>query len=283
MFDQPRAGQFTQGTIFSCAYAEKYQGKAVYGLVITARCDAAQDKAPIYNFLPVVPLTEWIQNDGAEIILERVAQDAANTQRNLLQQAGLSDSLLKTTPANEIIEKQLLPLCEGDRKWEGRVAKFREASETLASIASLIKSGDQSAIKALLSVAGKYIDGVLKELAANRLLGHYILREMPTPDDQNGMDFVVLLREVHHIPNQLGKRIVAGIAPIDWRSAGVAGARCPVFCSNEDYCMPVARLKSPWMEHLMQSWTMLFARIGVEDIDVAQVKKSLASLGLEYQ
>lgn len=63
MFDAPRENE-TQGTVFSCAYAEDYTDTSVYGLVITARCDAAQDKAPIFSYIPVVSLPDWVLCDG---------------------------------------------------------------------------------------------------------------------------------------------------------------------------------------------------------------------------
>jgi hypothetical protein len=51
---KPTLGLLSQGTIFSCASAEDYPDCLVHGLVITARCDIAQSKVPIFNYLPVV-------------------------------------------------------------------------------------------------------------------------------------------------------------------------------------------------------------------------------------
>lgn len=87
MFDAPRQNEFTQGTVFSCAYAEDYPETTSYGLVITARCDAAQDKAPIFSYIPVVPLDDWILCDGASIAMDRIHADCLNTLRNHLKSA----------------------------------------------------------------------------------------------------------------------------------------------------------------------------------------------------
>jgi hypothetical protein len=56
----PQRGAMTQGTIFSCAVAEDYRACTTRGLIITARCDVANDKVRTYNYLPVVPFSDWI-------------------------------------------------------------------------------------------------------------------------------------------------------------------------------------------------------------------------------
>jgi len=280
MFEAPKQNQFTQGTIFSCGHADNYSQLPVYGLVITARCDAAQKKVPIYSFIPVVSIQDWIIEDGAEIVLSRQKEDCSNTQDNILEALDISPSVLRTSTASDVAEKILQPLSAGDRKVAGRLQKFLDSQTTIQDIETALQSKDRALLLSLLKKAPKTLDQVLKELAGNRLTGYYLLREMPSILANKG-DYVALLREVHHVPNSVASWIVKGISPMEWRAAPVAGSCCPIFGSDDDYCMPVAKLKSPWMEHLMQSWTLLFSRIGVEDVDFASVRRSLDSLGLE--
>lgn len=96
MFEGPRENEFTQGTVFSCAHAEDYLETSVYGLVITARCDAAQDKTPIYSYIPVVSLHDWILRDGANVAMDRMHSDCQSILRSALKDAALSESLLET-------------------------------------------------------------------------------------------------------------------------------------------------------------------------------------------
>lgn len=281
MFDFPKKNQFTQGTVFSCAYAENYCHLPVYGLVITARCDAAQKKVPIYSFIPVVPLRNWIFKDGSEIILRRYIADQVNTQENLLEALSLSTSLLKTKSASEIIEGALKPLQTADKRLTGKVQKFIEASKAISAAEEALSDGKASKLQPQLTKASKQLDQVIKELSGNRLIGHYFLRSMPSLYDTAPQDYVALLREIHHIPNTLAMKITEGITKEEWSHGPTDEACCPVFTNSDDFCVPIAKLRSPWMEHLMQNWTLLFARIGVEDIDFATVKKSLNELGLE--
>jgi len=90
----PRSGPLTQGTIFSCAVAEDYPGCEVHGMLITARCDVAQDKVRTYNYLPVVTLNDWVHRDGRIALAERLAADALGGLRQSLKDAGFSPSIL---------------------------------------------------------------------------------------------------------------------------------------------------------------------------------------------
>lgn len=279
MFDLPRQNEFTQGTIFSCATAENYPTQPVSGLVITARCDAAQEKVPIYNYVPVVALTDWIVADGGQIALERAIADCENGLKNLLVQAGLSETLLKSKSPSEIHNAHLLKKAEQDKKWIQRGSNFLELGKTYGELRLAVDTDDRVEKQRLLSLSKKIVDTVVRELAGNRLLGYYLLRGIPNIRDETVGDYVALLREIHHIPSPIAKRITQGLSKDEL--TGEPNVLCPRFVGNDDYSMPVARLKSPWVEHLMQSLTMVFARIGVEDVDFLSVKKSLAPLGLE--
>ena len=280
MFNQSSLQHFTQGTIFSCALAENYPLTDVYGLVITPRCDAAQDKAPIYNYIPVIPLNEWMLIDGCDIVFQRALAHYTTTLRQPLEELGLSASLLRTKSYQEIISAHLEPKANTDRKWKAKIEKFITHTERIEAIKLANNGYDRLRRIPLLKAENKIIDTLIKELAENRLTGHYLLRGMPTLRERKG-DHVALLREIHHIPSIIAKQIKDGVDKESLTTFEGYSLRCPRFHTDDDFSMPVARLKSPWMEHLMQTLTLLFARIGVEDIDHMAVKRSLTELGLE--
>ncbi|AXW39906.1 hypothetical protein [Ralstonia pseudosolanacearum] len=279
MFDEPRENEFTQGTVFSCAYAEDYPDSSVYGLVITARCDAAQDKAPIFSYIPVVPLHDWVLCDGANNAMDRIDADCHNTLKNYLKKASLSESLLETKTVNEIYDAHF-KVKESERDWATPCTKMRATMENYAKNQRLRTSRESKEERRLHLVenSGK-VDGVIKELSGNRLAGFYLFREMPSLNGDKA-SYVALLREIHHIPTNLAREIVDGLAKDEWVARQESNMRCPRFVGDSDLAAPVAKLKSPWIEHLMQNFTMLFARIGVADNDYASVRQSLASIGL---
>lgn len=279
MFDAPRENEFTQGTVFSCAHAEDYPETSSYGLVITARCDATQDKAPIFSYIPVVPLDDWMLCDGASIAMDRIHAECLNTLRNHLKEASLSQSLLETKTVDEIYESHFKPK-EGEKSWTTRCTKIRASMDTYVRnqrLQAINCSREERRIH-LIANAMK-ADAVVKELSGNRLNGFYLLRDMPLLSGTK-VNSVALLREIHHIPTKLAREIVGGLTKEDWTARRHPAVRCPTFVASDDLAAPIAKLRSPWIEHVMQNFTMLFARIGVADNDFAEVKKSLSTIGL---
>ncbi|WP_416401667.1 hypothetical protein [Alicycliphilus denitrificans] len=278
MFDAPREGEFTQGTVFSCAYAEDYPLRPAYGLVITARCDAVQDKTPIFSYLPIISLKDWMLCDGANIVMDRIRAACKGEVRKALKDASLSESLLETKTMDEIYQSHFKSR-EVEKAWASRCVKLQATINSLAQIQQLRDAPDLLEQRRLHLVGNtSVVDVVLKELSGNRLAGFYLLREMPSLSGELE-SFVALLREIHHIPTGLTREIVAGLAKDAW-AARAEGQRCPRYVDTDDLAAPVAKLKSPWIEHVMQNFTMLFARIGVADNDFSAVKQSLSPIGL---
>lgn len=280
MFEPPKKELLTQGTIFSCGFAENYEGIRVHGLILTARCDAAQKKVPIYSFIPVVSLTDWLVKDGGEIALQRCIDAQKNSIEEIFKAQGISPSVLRTKEYSEIREKLLLPMLNNRRISTEKLEKIDRYFSIISACKSAISSKTDALVKQALPHAKKQVESILKELASNKLVGHYLLKDMPT-ERESARDSVALLREIHHMPSLLSERILEGIDHRSWVDSPLNSACCPVFVSEDDYCVAVTRLRSPRIEHLMQSWSLLFTRIGVDDIDASKLKNSLIEIGLE--
>ncbi|NYH26062.1 hypothetical protein [Paraburkholderia bryophila] len=280
MFDAPRANEFTQGTVFSCAYAENYQDESVYGLIITARCDAAQAKVSAFTYVPVIPLSSWIYVDGASTVLDRAEADYMNTISDRLEKDGLSESLLSTHSLAAIYDAHYKKI-ENEKARKSQCEKLRNVIAQVAETRTLqIDKTNRERLRAHLTVCKSHVDSVVKELAGHRLSGYYLLRGLEALDSGEAQDFVALLREVHHIPSSVAKSITNGISKDQWDVAQNKNVVCPKFTGTDDYALPMAKLTSPWIEHLMQNFALLFSRIGVRDNDVADVRKSLQTIGI---
>lgn len=279
MFEPPRVNEFTQGTVFSCAYAENYQMVPVFGLVITARCDAVQDKVPAFSYIPVVTLGSWMLEDGAVIALERIKSDALNSAANLLKAVSLSESLLGSHSLPDIYDAHFRSH-ENDRSRRTHCEKFRDVIANVDEADVLLENrSDTARLCNFLQKMQQKVDALLKELTGNRLSGFYLLRGLDAFSDDD-KDYVAILREVHHIPPAVARKITKGVSREDWATASAGAALCPVFRTDEDFAMPLGKVKSPWIEHLMQNFALLFSRIGVTDNDFKDVRKSLGKLGL---
>ncbi|WP_286138214.1 hypothetical protein, partial [Methylomonas methanica] len=94
MLDKPILGQITQGTVFTAACGENYPTKPVWGLCITARCDVAhENKAQVFNYVPIVRYDDWLLVDGGRIILDRIYTDLLNTAKNAIRSIEKSDTV----------------------------------------------------------------------------------------------------------------------------------------------------------------------------------------------
>lgn len=277
MFDSPLEGEFTQGTVFSCAHAENYPVTGVLGLVITARCDAAQDKVPVFSYVPVVSINRWMLHDGASIVLERIEADLINTFSNYLNDFSLSESLIKSHELSVIYDGHF-------RKYENERAKKSKCEKIKAVIENIeecryVKSNPKEAerLTRILRKFDEKVTSVVRDLTDNKLSGYYLLRNLTSLNEEDGTDFVALLREVHHMATPVAKEIARGLHR---EAVGSAHAVCPVFYGSDEFSMPIAKLRSPWIEHLMQNFTLLFARIGVRNNNYKEVKKSLSKIGI---
>lgn len=70
---------------------------------------------------------------------------------------------------------------------------------------------------------------------------------------------------MHHLPRNVARKIAQGIGS---DSTDGEGLNFSVF----DFSQAVGKLKSPWVEHLMQNFALLFSRIGLADPLVEKYK-----------
>lgn len=278
---RPRLGGLTQGTIFSCARAEGYTTCPVHGLVITARCDIAQEKVPLYNYLPVVPLRAWLEHDGRILLCARAGKECRNRLVNCLDSAGYSETVLDTIPLAEI-EKSLFPEDSKERKIVNGRKQFIAASEKFNLVHEAAGNAGLSSTKAVSDAFPSIRSGLLKDLINQRLTGYYFLPSVEHKGKEEG--HVVLLREIRHLPSALATLIAAGTELAEVQNAKTEPyehAGCMDF-AIDDFSCPVGQIDSPHIEHVMQVFSTLFARIGLPDPKAdlhndlwAQVEKEL--------
>ncbi len=270
MVSEPRMGRITQGTIFCGGYAEHYSGLPVWGLVITARCDTTHEKTPIVNYLPVVTMEDWLLGHGGVLSIDREAADVKNRFKSLLAKRQLSASLLEVHSPYEIAKLHFpRPAESGSQKAIKETKEAEEASETAAWLSHLQQClvsplPNRHAIQTAVIRCRKSVEAVVKDLITHKLAGYYFLPTLGgLTEKPSQKGYVVLLREVHHMPREGVSQLVEGISKDAATTPPTRGLCFDCF----DFIYPVAELVSPWIEHLMQSFCNLFGRIGVADID----------------
>lgn len=272
MFDpvaRPTLGVLNQGTLFTCANAEDYGDCNVTGIIITARCDVAQSKAPVFNYLPVVSLDDWIHRDGRMILCERLAKSNVGRMKGCLKSAKQSETLLSTQSPKDIL-RVTFGVSEDEVPSKGVVAQFSQLIQDQEAITSCMNSAvGECAVVPLANRFSKDRDALLRELFEQRLNGYYFLRSVAPENPKIG--YVVLLRQVRHISRDLASCVGRGLTADEF-TLGYGDK--PEFVGSlsfrhEEFAMPIGALRSPHIEHLMQVFSSLFSRIGLPDLEEA--------------
>jgi hypothetical protein len=262
--------QLTQGTVFTCAVAEEYEGCATYGLIITARCDVEQDKVRAYNYLPVVPLKDWLARDGKLIIAERLMADAQSRLKNALKENGYSPNILETESPRNVLET-LFPAKSSSKENKARDRFMKSCDLYDLATLGLSTIPDERACSRMATANPGLRDAVVKELVHHKLNGYYFLDRV----EPNGVNagHVALLREIRLIPRRVAKAVTEGIDVQQYKALCASEPRCQtsVNVPTGGFSMPVGLIASPFLEHLMQSFAMLFGRIGLPDPDLGYV------------
>lgn len=259
MIRAAKPDEFTQGTLFSCATAQAYQGSVVSGLIITARCDAAQDKTDIYNYLPVVDFDSWLFRDGTEILIKRLKADSDNSMRKALEDGGLHASIVDTLD-HDLIEAELDRI--ETKQAKVIAARFRKARHQLMEVADCEAKLIYEINK---SLSANYINqskSIIKELLSNSLIDFHYIEGCQPNEISDG--YVIRLREVRLLPSVIVSSLRRGL-DFDGLNEISAQGDPGLSIERDEFAMPLGVIESPYIELIMQRFTQLFARIGVRD------------------
>ena len=105
---------------------------------------------------------------------------------------------------------------------------------------------------------------LIQRLSRHSVPGHYFFETLGL-DTPRSRGFVCLLREVHTLPRQIAECL----------GRGLTAEKCIELCEDsyalalsfnlDNLAMPVVEVGSPTIEHVLQSFSNLFGRIGVPD------------------
>lgn len=244
----------------------------VHGLVITARCDVANDKVHVYNYLPIVTLSDWIHREGRILLAGRLQAESLGSLRNVMRESGHSPSVLDTESL-ERIQKVLFESEKPERGLDKYRKRFLDSANNYTLAVRAMASSPAERLSNLIVGQSPHLkQELLKELAGYRLNGFHFLKQI----DPRGTDlgFVVLLREIQALPRDIGLAVAAGFGHFEFEEmCGLnASLREKLEVPKGGFAMPIGVLTSPYVEHLMQSFGALFGRIGIADHEPSYVR-----------
>lgn len=275
-------GPITQGTVFNCATAFRYAGKEVFGLTITARCDVAQEKYRLLNYVPTVALDDWLLVDGLDILIRNERKDHNGRIKNELKQAGLSPNLSDSVSLDNIISINF-SCPNSDKKTKAAKNRLDNLAIEIDTFEKLVFDSNKDRFKTtssrnligwFISTRPKAIQSLIKDLFDHKVLGYYLLEKLHYDAESTG--HVCLLREVSSLPQEIAEELARGISNTRWveinADAHVAGLNFDI----DDFACPIAQIESPTIEHIMQTYANLFGRIGIADADPEEIEQVLA-------
>jgi hypothetical protein len=236
----------------------------VFGLAITARCDFAQRKFPILNYIPIVRIKDWLRRDGLDILLDQENSDQNGKIKGMLKQAGISNAILDSVPLQKIADVHFRD--EGNKAQKAAAKKIREIIDEVESLrfARNSKCVDTT-FSWFRQNRSKQVGEVIQRLAKHSILGHYLLEKIVSEDTDN-LGYVCLLREVSTLPLVIAERLGNGVDR-DTCGSLLAEDREAVNLNigMGELAMPISEIGSPTIEHILQTFSTLFGRIGVAD------------------
>jgi hypothetical protein len=258
-------GKITQGTIFSCAQASRYTNCEVHGVTITARCDVAQQKYPVLNFLPLVQLKDWLRRDGLDILYEQELNERAGKLKGMLRKENLSEALPASISLDEI-SKVHFPLDEGTTAKKASSKKFWEFLVECNEFDEVDRQDDPDLMFMWFATnRASKVEEIIRRLSRHAVLGHYFLETL-SGEASGAQGYVCLLREVATLPKRVAEKLGKGLDSESYKEiCGDSSRSLGLVFEADNLAMPVVQIGSPTMEHILQSFGSLFGRIGVED------------------
>ena len=237
-----------QGAILCGCVADGYD-LSVNGLVITPRCDLGNGgKVSTVHYLPIVPIDEWVKRDLLSICMSKTRKILRLKLYKLLKEHKITDTVV-----DYLDETSLSSLLD--------LFKVKNKQDIIELYRDVKKLEDGYTIK-----GNKHVrDNISDEL--NRLFKgehnrYYLIEDWSAPDKFN----IIILRDVKRISFDIAKRFQMGFQAKNLDELTFEYNDL-YHSSNNDMYKIVAAVNSPYIEHIIQSFSHNFCRIGVDDMD----------------
>lgn len=234
---------FQQGVIFNGALAQDFEGEKVFGLAITPRCDIENKKVPYVHYLPIVSYANWINVYLKDLYRKKSRKSVYDELKGLLKEKRKSPKLLE--------------LLKNEEDWFG--PEFDWSNSQISKIKKCFHELEDGNVPTDFYRNKKFCKDEIKRLGDGNH-SHYYLIEKWSEDLEDSF-YVVLLREVRRISFNCAYNIGKGI---EIESMGSNDIEQSDICVDEkDVLYVQAMIKSPFIEHIVQSFVHNFGRIGV--------------------
>lgn len=265
--------EITQGSIITNLRSQKYKSARCYGIVISARCDLAQNKIDCVHLITALPLSSWIET----AIFQKALSSEIRSQLKIIEKWAQSvgqdiEALIELGPEKVVMN---IKACETS----DLSTKAIEACELWRKYVQY-KSSDVaiSEVVSFLNDKGKSVRvNMLNELFEGNLTNYCFVPHGAYLESKNVRDGLVAdFKDIISLSYKQIKDIQQG----DYDYLRILGTpqleelnQQFYLESSNDAVENKFEIKSPWIERLMQNFAFSFIRVGVDTITKDDEKK----------
>lgn len=261
MTEKCAINSITQGSIFNYALNEYFESDLNLGMIISARCDVSNGKGDHYSYLPVVTLCDFYKKIIHPKLIDNKINNEINTIKDVIKSENSESELLHVYG----IEKTINTLITKPKNKD----KANVCFQNITRLENIKKTDYKILTKDDLNeVNEKSVKKELDNVIENKVEGYFLIDEVIDFNDKERLlgPHVVLLREVHHISSAVVEAVKKGILHNDLRK--ISGAEKSIQLTDDNFSYVLCNIKSPFIELIMQRFSILFTRIGVADPDL---------------
>lgn len=248
--DQQLVSKVTQGAIFSNAIATKYTDN-VYGLIISARCDLEHEGNVEYvYYLPIVDMKQWYENDGKSYLLKREVE----RKKEKLERMCLKHEF----PFEGFSEDQL-------RRMGNAIENEDEKQQYLSAVTDYFRILEKQQGNQVYEPTQERIEKLLDNLRNNDLNKVILIESW----EKKRQYKVILLQDLKRVKYTDAQKFGKGLyeKEIEHKHENDLNYSGNLSCFYEI----VKEFSSPFIEFVMQRFSQVFCRIGLEDMEKEHV------------
>ena len=243
-----------------------YYNSPCYGIVITARCDLAQSKVDTVHYLTAVSLNDWILTDCLKMVTNEIVKESQRALTKWMEEKSLNPKLIKTLGPQNL--RVILEEYESDRNRKRQILRFIEKWELCVNI--FCKKIKLSKVIKLLNEDESFRtkkDNKINLILKNQLTGYYFIPG-PEININDHLGLVINMRDINQLDVETINKLLNGEIDCRILSNFDRAALSNYFYleSKDDYAYWVTVIPSPRIEHILQYFTQMFSRIGLEDL-----------------
>ncbi|WP_146612961.1 hypothetical protein [Halomonas sp. SL1] len=254
-----------QGTIFNGGVSSICSGHPVMGIILSARCDISQRKVDAVAYSPVIKIETFVENVVFDKEREFYILDKMDAVNNLLLQHNPElETWVNTYGVEKVFENESSDI---NKKIKDKIeSHFKD----VGVVRELQYEGLTADNPVSRSVAKK-IRSHVESLARGKVEGVFLIDHISDEISGESSPYIVNLREIRFVDMRFLEKVSEGLYSdedtVYWGS--------DVYDKGEIFFYTVSRVKSPYIELLMQRFANQFVRVGVDDVDVRYITEKL--------